>query len=75
MLNQFKNDIWINDRLDIITDNLNFHFGIKIHPAHNPTQSELRRASPKKDLETKTVYLFSVVRQNMLCKWVFISLS
>ena len=24
-----------------LTDNLNFHFGIKIHPAHNPTQSVL----------------------------------
>ena len=24
-----------------LTENLNFHFGIKIHPAHNPTQSVL----------------------------------
>ena len=24
-----------------LTDNLNFYFGIKIHPAHNPTQSVL----------------------------------
>ena len=38
MLNHFKNVIWVNDTLTL-ADNLNFHFGIKIHPAHNPTQS------------------------------------